>query len=185
MKKWQKFLVGFLALAFLGWVLQLLGLAPKTETPTTSKTPTTVQSSSKKENATESSSSESSTTESTETSSSKSDELPRVKAEQMESFIDYFKKDLAEKGVDIATYTFYNKDTILYVKVPNEYKTYSKEDLKAFANGLQEKEHEAFNVWAGINGVDFNSYPMLHIKTDDGNSLVSQKMNGDMEVKVK
>lgn len=36
-----------------------------------------------------------------------------------------------------------------------------------------------------MNGVDFNSYPMLHIKTDDGNSLVSQKMSGEMRVKVK
>jgi len=26
---------------------------------------------------------------------------------------------------------------------------------------------------------------MLHIKTDDGNSLVSQKMNGEMKIKVK
>ena len=58
-------------------------------------------------------------------------------------------------------------------------------DLQSFADGLKEKEHEAFNVWAAINGVDFNSYPMMHIKTDDGNSLVSQKMNGKMEVKVK
>ncbi|HFI5576331.1 TPA: hypothetical protein ACGQYM_000764 [Streptococcus agalactiae] len=80
---------------------------------------------------------------------------------------------------------FYNRDTILYVKVPNEYKTYSTADLQSFADGLKEKEHEAFNVWAAMNGVDFNSYPMLHIKTDDGNSLVSQKMSGEMRVKVK
>ncbi len=113
------------------------------------------------------------------------DKLPRISADQMTSFIDYFKQDLTDKGVDISTYTFYNKGTILYVKVPNEYKTYSKTDLQAFADGLQEKEHEAFNVWAATNGVDFNSYPMLYIKTDDGDSLVSQKMNGNMEIKVK
>ena len=121
----------------------------------------------------------------TEASSESDDKLPRVSADQMASFIEYFKQDLTDKGVDISTYTFHNKDTILYVNVPNEYKYYSKTDLQAFADGLKTKEHEAFNVWAGINGVDFKSYPMLHIKTDDGNSLVSQKMNGNMEVKVK
>ncbi|CQR23804.1 hypothetical protein BN1356_00172 [Streptococcus varani] len=175
MKKLKLFLVGFLALAALGFVLQALGLAPKTETPETPKV--AVQSSTteaKKE-----------TSETTEASSKADDELPRVTADQMTSFIDYLKQDLTDKGVDIATYTFYNKDTILYVTVPNEYKYYDKTDLQAFADGLKEKEHEAFNVWAAINGVDFNSYPMLHIKTDDGDSLVSQKMNGDMEVKVK
>jgi lipoprotein len=122
---------------------------------------------------------------STEASSKTDDKLPRVSADQMASFIDYFKQDLTDKGVDISTYTFYNKDTILYVKVPNEYKYYPKTDLHAFADGLKTKEHEAFNVWAATNEVDFNSYPMLHIKTDDGDSLVSQKLNGDMEVKVK
>ena len=103
----------------------------------------------------------------------------------MASFIEYLKQDLTDKGVDISTYTFYNRDTILYVTVPNDYKNYNRTDLQAFADGFKEKVHEAFNVWAGINGVDFKSYPMFHIKTDDGNSLVSQKMNGEMEIKVK
>ena len=169
MKKIKIFVGGFLALAVLGFILQALGLAPKTETPKV---------------ATQSSTSEPKK-KTTETSSKSNDKLPRITADQMASFIDYFKQDLTDKGVDISTYTFYNKDTILYVKVPNEYKYYPKTDLQAFADGLKTKEHEAFNVWAGINGVDFNLYPMLHIKTDDGDSLVSQKLNGDMEVKVK
>lgn len=188
MKKWQKFVVGFLALAFLGWVLQLLGLAPKSE-PSKSSTAPSVQKSTKKvaESKAESSEVAKESSSSTETveSSSEAGSLPRVKADQMASFIEYLKQDLTDKGVDISTYTFYSRDTILYVTVPNDYKYYSRTDLQAFADGLQEKEHEAFNVWAGINGVDFNSYPMLHIKTDDGNSLVSQKMNGEMVVKVK
>lgn len=178
MKKIKLLLGGFLALAFLGFILQALGLAPKTEIPETPKVTTQASTSEIKKETTE-------TTETTETSSKTNDKLPRISADQMASFIDYFKQDLTDKGVDISTYTFYNKDTILYVKVPNEYKHYPKTDLQAFADGLKTKEHEAFNVWAGINGVDFNLYPMLHIKTDDGDSLVSQKLSGEMEVKVK
>lgn len=178
MKKVKVFIVGFLALAALGFVLQALGLAPKTKAPEAPKVATQSSSAEVKEKAPEK-------TETAESSSESDDKLPRVSADQMASFIEYFKQDLTDKGVDITTYTFHSKDTILYVNVPNEYKYYSKTDLQAFADGLKAKEHEAFNVWAGINGVDFKSYPMLHIKTDDGNSLVSQKMNGNMEVKVK
>lgn len=178
MKKVKVFIVGFLALAALGFVLQALGLAPKTKAPEAPKVATQSSSAEAKEKAPEK-------TETAESSSESNDKLPRVSADQMASFIEYFKQDLTDKGVDITTYTFHSKDTILYVNVPNEYKYYSKTDLQAFADGLKAKEHEAFNVWAGINGVDFKSYPMLHIKTDDGNSLVSQKMNGEMKVKVK
>lgn len=178
MKKLKLFGGGFLALAALGFVLQALGLTPKTETP---ETPTVAVQSSTTE--TEEKTSES--TEATEASSEGDKKLPRVTADQMASFIEYLKQDLTDKGVDISTYTFYNRDTILYVTVPNDYKYYNRTDLQAFADGFKEKVHEAFNVWAGINGVDFKSYPMFHIKTDDGNSLVSQKMNGEMEIKVK
>ena len=181
MKKVKVFIAGFLALAALGFVLQALGLAPKTKAPEAPKVAKQSSSTETKEKEPE----KTETTETTEASSESDDKLPRGTAGQMASFIDYFKQDLTEKGVDISTYTFHSKDTILYVNVPNDYKYYSKTDLQAFADGLQAKEHEAFNVWAGINGVDFKSYPMLHIKTDDGNSLVSQKMNGNMEVKVK
>lgn len=178
MKKVKVFIAGFLALAALGFVLQALGLAPKTKAPEAPKVATQSSSAEETEKAPEK-------TETAESSSESDDKLPRVSADQMASFIEYFKQDLTDKGVDITTYTFHSKDTILYVNVPNEYKYYSKTDLQAFADGLKAKEHEAFNVWAGINGVDFKSYPMLHIKTDDGNSLVSQKMNGEMKIKVK
>ena len=178
MKKLKLFVGGFLVLAALGFILQALGLAPKTEIPEAPKVTTQASKSEVKEEKKD-------TTETTEVSSKSNDKLPRISADQMASFIDYFKQDLTDKGVDISTYTFYNKDTILYVKVPNDYRYYSKTDLQAFADGLKTKEHEAFNVWAGINGVDFNLYPMLHIKTDDGDSLVSQKLGGDMEVKIK
>ena len=178
MKKLKLFGGGFLALAARGFVLQALGLAPKTKTP---ETPTVAVQSSTTE--TEKKTSES--TKATEASSEGDKKLPRVTADQMASFIEYLKQDLTDKGVDISTYTFYNRDTILYVTVPNDYKYYNRTDLQAFADGFKEKVHEAFNVWAGINGVDFKSYPMFHIKTDDGNSLVSQKMNGEMEIKVK
>lgn len=160
--------LGFLSLSVVALVACSQGKNSSSETSSTSEV--------KQETVESSKSTEASKTD---------DKLPRVSADQMASFIDYFKQDLTDKGVDISTYTFYNKDTILYVKVPNDYKYYSKTDLQAFADGLKTKEHEAFNVWAGINGVDFSSYPMIHIKTDDGDSLVSQKLNGDMEVKVK
>ena len=54
----------------------------------------------------------------------------------MGSFIEYFKKDLTEKGLDISTYSFYNRGTILYMTVPNEYQTSRKADLQNFADGL-------------------------------------------------
>ena len=50
---------------------------------------------------------------------------------------------------------------------------------------MQAKEHEAFNVWAAMNNVDYSQYPMLFIKTADGEALASQKLNGSMELKVK
>lgn len=187
MKKLKTIIGVLFVLAFFGWVAQTLGLAPKTETSKEVKVSS--ESSSKKSSGGDSPSSsetaKASSSEATESSSSSDDELPKIKSEQMGSFINYLEQDLTGKGVDISTYTFYNKDTILYVKVPNEYKYYNKSDLQAFADGLKEKEHEAFNTWAGINGVDFKSYPMLFIKTDDGNSLASQKLNGNMELKVK
>ena len=117
--------------------------------------------------------------------SSSEDKLKDITESQMGSFIEYFKQDLTDKGLDISTYSFYNRSTILYMTVPNEYKTYSKADLQNFADGMLAKEHEAFNVWAAINNVNYERYPMFHIKTDDGNALASQKLNGSMEVKVK
>lgn len=175
MKKLKIFTMGFIILAALGFILQSLGLAPKTELI---ETPTVTSQSSVAEINEE-------TSETIEASSEDDNKLPKITPEQMASFIDYLKQDLTDKGVDISSYTFYNRDTILYVKVPNEYATYNQADLQAFADGLKKKEHEAFNVWAAINGVDFNSYPMLHIKTDNGDSLVSQTMTGDMKVRVK
>ena len=62
MKKLKLFGVGFLALAALGFILQVLGLAPKTETPQVTTQTTTAE---------QSSTSESSSTETTEQSSEK------------------------------------------------------------------------------------------------------------------
>ena len=106
-------------------------------------------------------------------------------AEKMASFIEYFQNDLTEKGVDISQYVFYNRDTILYMSVPVDYKYYDKTDLQKFADGMLAKEHEAFNVWAAINNVNYERYPMFHIKADDGSAIASQKLNGEMKVKVK
>ena len=103
----------------------------------------------------------------------------------MGSFIDYFKQDLIDKGLDISTYSFYNRDLVLYMTVPNEYKYYDKTDLQRFADGMLTKEHEAFNVWAGINNVSYERSPMFHIKADDGTAIASQKFNGEMKIKVK
>ncbi|AOD26529.1 hypothetical protein BEN15_05165 [Streptococcus thermophilus] len=106
-------------------------------------------------------------------------------AEKMASFIEYFQNDLTEKGVDISQYGFYNRDTILYISVPDDYKYYDKTDLQKFADGMLAKEHEAFNVWAAINNVNYERYPMFHIKADDGSAIASQKLNGEMKVKIK
>lgn len=196
LKHWQKWAVVLVCLAVLGKVFELTGLAPKTETEPV-KTVQTASSSSKakpkaskpsssaKASSSKTEESKSETKESSSESSSSEDKLKDITEGQMGSFIDYFKQDLTDKGLDISTYSFYNRSTILYMTVPNEYKTYSKADLQNFADGMLAKEHEAFNVWAAINNVNYERYPMFHIKTDDGNALASQKLNGTMEVKVK
>lgn len=195
LKRWQKWAVVLVCLAVLGKVFEITGLAPETKTEPV-KTVQTASSSSKakpksskpsssaKASSSKTEESKSETKESSSESSSE-DKLKDITEGQMGSFIDYFKQDLTDKGLDISTYSFYNRSTILYMTVPNEYKTYSKADLQNFADGMLTKEHEAFNVWAAINNVNYERYPMFHIKTDDGNALASQKLNGSMEVKVK
>lgn len=198
LKRWQKWAVVLVCLAVLGKVFEITGIAPKTETEQVKTVQTASSSSKAKPKASKPSSSakassskseeatpkESSSEPSSEPSSAE-DKLKDITEGQMGSFIDYFKQDLTDKGLDISTYSFYNRSTILYMTVPNEYKTYSKADLQNFADGMLAKEHEAFNVWAAINNINYERYPMFHIKTDDGNALASQKLNGSMEVKVK
>ena len=193
LKRWQKWAIVLVCLAVLGKVFEITGLAPETKTEPV-KTVQTASSSSKAKPKTSkpSSSSKASSSKSEEQPSKESssepsseDKLKDITESQMGSFIDYFKQDLTDKGLDISTYSFYNRSTILYMTVPNEYKTYSKADLQNFADGMLAKEHEAVNVWAAINNVNYERYPMFHIKTDDGNALASQKLNGSMEVKVK
>lgn len=202
LKRWQKWAIVLVCLAILGKFFEITGIAPKTETetvktvqtasssskakPKTSKPSSSAKaSSSKSEKKTSQESSSESSSESSPESSSSEDKLKDVTEDQMGSFIDYFKQDLTDKGLDISTYSFYNRSTILYMTVPNDYKYYNKTDLQKFADGMLAKEHEAFNVWAAINKVNYERYPMFHIKTDDGNALASQKLNGSMEVKVK
>lgn len=195
LKRWQKWVVVLVCLAVLGKIFEITGLAPKTETepvktaqtstPSTSKAKPKTSKPSSSTKASSSKSEEQPSKESSSEPSSSEDKLKDVTEDQMGSFIDYFKQDLTDKGLDISTYSFYNRSTILYMTVPNDYKYYNKTDLQKFADGMLAKEHEAFNVWAAINKVNYERYPMFHIKTDDGNALASQKLNGSMEVKVK
>lgn len=192
LKRWQKWAVVLVCLAVLGKVFEITGVAPKTKTEPVKTVQTSTSSKAKPKTSKPSSSAKASSSKSEEQPSKESssepssdDKLKDITEGQMGSFIDYFKQDLTDKGLDISTYSFYNRSTILYMTVPNEYKTYSKADLQNFADGMLAKEHEAFNVWAAINNVNYERYPMFHIKTDDGNALASQKLNGSMEVKVK
>ena len=192
LKRWQKWVIVLVCLAVLGKVFEITGLAPKTKTEPVKTVQTSTSSKAKPKASKPSSSAKASSSKSEEQSSKESssepsseDKLKDITESQMGSFIDYFKQDLTDKSLDISTYSFYNRSTILYMTVPNEYKTYSKADLQNFADGMLAKEHEAFNVWAAINNVNYERYPMFHIKTDDGNALASQKLNGSMEVKVK
>lgn len=193
LKRWQKWAIVLVCLAVLGKVFEITGLAPQTKTEpvktvqTASSSSKTKPKTSKSSSSAKASSSKSEEQPSKESSSepSSEDKLKDITEGQMGSFIDYFKQDLTDKGLDISTYSFYNRSTILYMTVPNEYKTYSKADLQNFADGMLAKEHEAFNFWAAINNVNYERYPMFHIKTDDGNALASQKLNGSMEIKVK
>lgn len=194
LKRWQKWVVVLACLAVLGKFFEITGIAPETKTEPVK----TVQTSSSKPKAktkgkTKTSSSsdlsnpqrEEKESKSETKESSSSDGPKDVTADQMASFIEYFQNDLTEKGVDISQYGFYNRDTILYMSVPVDYKYYDKTDLQKFADGMLTKEHEAFNVWAAINNVNYERYPMFHIKADDGSAIASQKLNGEMKVKVK
>lgn len=205
LKRWQKWVVVILGLAVLGKFFEITGIAPETKTEPVK----TVQTSSSKPKAKakaktkassssdlsnpqreekaskESSSSEEKESKSETKESSSSDGPKDVTADQMASFIEYFQNDLTEKGVDISQYGFYNRDTILYMSVPVDYKYYDKTELQRFADDMLTKEHEAFNVWAAINNVNYERYPMFHIKADDGSAIASQKLNGEMKVKVK
>ena len=203
LKRWQKWVVVILGLAVLGKFFEITGIAPETKTepvktvqtsssskakPKTSKPSSSAKPSSSKSEekaSKESSSSEEKESKSETKESSSSDGPKDVTADQMASFIEYFQNDLTEKGVDISQYGFYNRDTILYMSVPVDYKYYDKTDLQKFADGMLAKEHEAFNVWAAINNVNYERYPMFHIKADDGSAIASQKLNGEMKVKVK
>lgn len=192
LKRWQKWAIVLVCLAVLGKVFEITGLAPETKTEPVKTVQTSASSKAKPKTSKPSSSAKASSSKSEEQPSKESssepsseDKLKDITEGQMGSFIDYFKQDLTDKGLDISTYSFYNRSTILYMTVPNEYKTYSKADLQNFADGMLAKEHEAFNVWAAINNVNYERYPMFHIKTDDGNALASQKLNGSMEIKVK
>ena len=205
LKRWQKWVVVILGLAVLGKFFEITGIAPETKTEpvktvqtssskpkTKTETKTKTSSSSDLSNpqreekaSKESSSSEEKESKSETKESSSSDGPKDVTADQMASFIEYFQNDLTEKGVDISQYGFYNRDTILYMSVPVDYKYYDKTELQRFADDMLTKEHEAFNVWAAINNVNYERYPMFHIKADDGSAIASQKLNGEMKVKVK
>lgn len=204
LKRWQKWVVVILGLAVLGKFFEITGIAPETKTEPVktvqtsskpkakAKAKTKASSSSDLSNpqreekaSKESSSSEEKESKSETKESSSSDGPKDVTADQMASFIEYFQNDLTEKGVDISQYGFYNRDTILYMSVPVDYKYYDKTELQRFADDMLTKEHEAFNVWAAINNVNYERYPMFHIKADDGSAIASQKLNGEMKVKVK
>ena len=182
LKRWQKWAIVLVCLAVLGKETEPVKTVQTASSSSKAKPKASKPSSSAKAS---SSKSEEATPKESSSEPSSEDKLKDITEGQMGSFIDYFKQDLTDKGLDISTYSFYNRSTILYMTVPNEYKTYSKADLQNFADGMLAKEHEAFNVWAAINNVNYERYPMFHIKTDDGNALASQKLNGTMEVKVK
>lgn len=191
LKRWQKWAIVLVCLAVIGKVGEITGIAPKTENKPVKTVQTSTSSKHKEKPKTSKSSSSDSSSSKTEESksetkeSSSSDKPKDITEGQMGSFIDYFKQDLTDKGLDISTYGFYNRDTILYMTVPNDYKYYDKTDLQKFADGMLAKEHEAFNVWSAINNVNYERYPMFHIKSDDGSAIASQKLNGEMKVKVK
>ena len=191
LKRWQKWAIVLACLAVIGKVGEITGLAPKTENKPVKTVQTSTSSKHKEKPTTSKSSSSDSSSSKTEESksetkeSSSSDKPKDITEGQMGSFIDYFKQDLTDKGLDISTYGFYNRDTILYMTVPNDYKYYDKTDLQKFVDGMLAKEHEAFNVWSAINNVNYERYPMFHIKSDDGSAIASQKLNGEMKVKVK
>ncbi|WP_314462922.1 hypothetical protein [uncultured Streptococcus sp.] len=191
LKRWQKWAIVLACLAVIGKVGEITGLAPKTENKPVKTVQTSTSSKHKEKPKTSKSASSETSSSKTEESksetkeSSSSDKPKDIAENQMGSFIDYFKQDLTDKGLDISTYGFYNRDTILYMTVPNDYKYYDKTDLQKFADGMLAKEHEAFNVWSAINNVNYEHYPMFHIKSDDGSAIASQKLNGEMKVKVK
>ena len=116
LKRWQKWVIVLVCLAVLGKVFEITGIAPKTETEPV-KTVQTASSSSKAKpkaskpsssaKASSSKSEEQPSKESSSEPSSSEDKLKDITEGQMGSFIDYFKQDLTDKGLDISTYSFY------------------------------------------------------------------------------
>lgn len=190
--KWTSIVVTVIAFVLFG-ISDTGGNKEATNTPQSSST---TSKSSLKNSSSISETETSKVKKKTETSSSSSKQkddqdkdengLPYITADKMPDFIAFLEQDLTEKGLDISEYTFENKDTALYVYVPNDYKYYDKKDLQAFSDGLQEKIHGSFNVWSGTNGISYERYPMLYIKTDSNDSIASESAwSGDMKLKVK
>ncbi|MCR4258305.1 hypothetical protein VMHJH2_07220 [Streptococcus uberis] len=123
------------------------------------------------------------TKESSTEESSSSDSMKKMTADKMPEFIEYFQNDLTEKGIATGDVQFDNEDTALHLIVPDSYKDYSDSDMLEFAKLTQQREHEAFNVWASINEIDYNDPPFLVIRTSDGERLATETISGDMKIK--
>lgn len=188
MKKKNKFKLYFgvfCVLAFFGWVMQLLGLAPKTETPTVPSV-TVETSSSSKEEKTE----QSSTTETSSSSQEIKNDGPEydkaANAEFANHFLTELNNMLSETGIQVNV-EYYDKG-LVYVYLPQDAKYLSTVEIQEIADTILGAKEKIFTDWAIDNGFDlgFTNSPTLHLKAEDGTTLAEENnFNETMTVKVK
>lgn len=184
-KKFKLYLSIFCALAFFGWVMQLLGLAPKTETPTAPSV-TVESSSSSKEETTE----QSSTTETSSSSQEIKNDGPEYTAESNTQFAAHLTTEinnkLGDSGYQVRVQPVgYN---VVYIYVPQDVKYSSRAEIQSIADSLYSIKEDTFTNWAIDNGYDlgFTNSPNLYVKSEDDTTLAEESgiVNKSMKVKV-
>ncbi|WP_202836875.1 hypothetical protein [Streptococcus suis] len=165
----------FCVLAFFGWVMQLLGLAPKTETPTVPSVTVETSSSSKEEKTEQSSTTEtsSSTQEIKNDGPDYTDESNALFANHLETGLN---NQLGESGYQVKVQPVGNN--VIYIYVPQELKYNSNAEIQQTADALYSIKKNTFTDWAIDNGYDlgFTSSPSLYIKSVDDTTLAEEDM---------
>lgn len=165
-------------------MLQILGLAPETETPAAPEV--TIESSS---SSTEETTEQSSTTETSSSSQEIKNDGPEYTEESNTQFAAYLTTEinnqLANSGYQVLVQPVgYN---VVYIYVPQDIKYISKSEIQQIADGLYSIKENTFTNWAIDNGYDlgFTSSPSLYVKSEDDTTLAEEAILSDsMKVKV-
>ena len=178
----------FCVLAFFGWVMQLLGLAPKTETPTVPSVTVETSSSSKEEK--EEKIEQSSTTETSSSTQEIKNDGPDYTDESNAQFANHLEtglnNQLGDSGYQVKVQPVGNN--VIYIYVPQDVKYNSNAEIQETADALYAIKENTFTDWAIDNGYDlgFTNSPALYVKSEDDTTLAEESgiLNKSMKVKV-